>query len=296
MKQRKLNRIRILAVLIIILGIFYFYANLFIPRFIPKTLRIGAIRKPTTLLILGTDITFDIKTGEPIEGTDGRTDSILLVRIDPVHYKMNMLSIPRDSFVNVPGYGLQKINAAHVLGGMPLVKQTLQELTGKKIDYYLKVNPYAVIRLVDLLGGVKVYVDKDMYYVDRAQNLNINLKRGWQKLSGKDAQGFVRFRHDALGDLGRIDRQQRFLQAVFQSFTHPTNLLKAPVALEIALKYIQTDLPLSKTIRLVNFTRMVPRGDIRTFTASAEEGESAYAGSILQLNQANLQKIIKEYF
>lgn len=257
MKKIRIDYLRILAALTVICGVLYFYANIFAPRLIPKVVRIGVFRRPTTILILGTDITFSAETGEPIPQIDGRTDSIFLMRIDPVHYKMYLLSVPRDSFVDIPGRGWQKINAANVFGGTALVKKTIENLTGKEIDYFIKVNPYAAIKLVDLLGGINVYVENDMYYVDHAQNLNINLKKGWHRLSGKEAEGFIRFRHDALGDIGRIGRQQIFLETIFRSFTRPANLLKAPVAFEIALKYVQTDVPFLKMIRLANFARML---------------------------------------
>lgn len=294
--RRRIDYIRILAILTIICGIFYFYANIFAPRIIPKSFRIGVTRSPTTLLVLGTDITFDATTGKPIPALDGRADSILLLKIDPLPYKINILSIPRDSFVQIPRYGWQKINAANVYGGIKLTKETIANLTGKKIDYFVEVNPYAATKLVDLLGGIIVHIEKDMYYVDRAQNLKINLKQGWRKLSGKEAQGYLRFRHDEWGDIGRIERQQKFLHTLFKSFARPTNLVKAPIALEIATRYIKTDLSLLKTIRLLNFARMLSAGDIQTFTASGEVIAAENVGSVWRLDKTALEEIIKDYF
>jgi len=296
MKRNKIDFIRVLAVLTIVCAILYFYANIFAPRWIPNFLRIGSIRRPTTLLILGTDITFDAETGKPMPGSDGRTDSILLMRIDPARNQTCILSIPRDSFVEIPGHGWQKINAANVFGGVDLLKQTLTRLTGKNVDYYIKINPYATAKLVDLLGGVTVYIENDMYYVDRAQNLYIDLKKGWHKLSGKEAQGYIRFRHDIQGDIGRIGRQQKLLQIVFNSFARPTNLVKAPFVFEIATKYIETDLPLLKTIRLANFARMLSPSDVLTFTASGENGSDPVVGSIWVLDKRFLGEVLRNYF
>jgi LCP family protein required for cell wall assembly len=296
MKRRKIDYIRILAILTIFCAISYFYANIFAPRLIPKLLRIGSLRRPMTILILGTDITFDAVTGEPIPEINGRTDTILLMHIDPMRYKMYLLSIPRDSLVEIPGFGWQKINAAHVFGGVGLTEKTIEKLTGIKVDYFIKVNPYASIKLVDLLGGINVYIDKDMYYVDRAQNLTINLKQGWHKLAGKEAEGYIRFRHDFLGDIGRIGRQQNLLQTVFRSFTRPSNLLKAPYAFNIARRYIQTDLPLLKIIRLANFARMLSPSDVLTFTASGENSSHPTVGAIWQLDHQDLRKIAQDYF
>ncbi|MFH1386223.1 MAG: LCP family protein [bacterium] len=296
MKKRKLDLIRLLAILTIICGIIYFYVNIFQPRLIPNIFRIGVINTPINILIVGTDLNFDAETGKRLVNTVGRTDSILLARIDPIRYKINLLSIPRDSFVPIPGHREQKINAANVFGGIKLLKETIKDLTGKEIDYYIEIDPYAVIKLVDLIGGVDYYVEKDMYYVDNAQNLHINLKQGWHKLSGKEAQDYMRFRHDMSGDIGRIDRQQRFLQAIFLDFAKPNNIIKAPVAIGLAAKQVSTDLPLTKIIRLANFVRMLSPTDIHSFTAVGSPEESSQAGSILRLDQKELAKIVREVF
>ncbi|MDD5593796.1 MAG: LCP family protein, partial [Candidatus Margulisbacteria bacterium] len=214
MKKIKVDLIRLLAILIIITGIIYLDANLFFPRTVPGFLRIGIMRRPANILILGTDLNFSAETRKEVVA-DGRTDSIILMRIDPVRYRIVLLSIPRDSFVNIPGFGYNKINAANVLGGVALTKKTVSELTGVGVDYYVKLNPAAVTDLVNLLGGINIFVERDMYYVDRAQNLFINLKHGWHKLSGLEAQDYMRFRHDAAGDIGRVERQQKFIQTLF---------------------------------------------------------------------------------
>lgn len=296
MRRKRPDWLRLLALLTLLCGIAYFYANIFAPRLIPRFLRIGVTRRPTNILVLGTDITFDGRTGEPIMQTNGRTDTILLLHVDPVRYRIDLVSIPRDSFVEIAGYGWQKINAANVFGGTELIKSTVERLTGVNIDYYLKVNTFAAVKLVDLLGGIDVTIDKDMYYVDRAQNLYINLKKGEHKLSGKEAEGFIRFRHDALGDIGRIGRQQQFMEILFHSFTKPQNLVKAPVGFTLAMRYVQTDLPLLKTIRLANFARMISLREIHSFTPTAESASDPGAGSILLLDKRGLQQYIRANF
>ncbi|MFH1347966.1 MAG: LCP family protein, partial [Candidatus Margulisiibacteriota bacterium] len=158
----KIDLTRILAIFIVILAVVYFYINSFAPQLIPKSLRIGVARKPINVLILGTDITFDSRTRKPIPDIDGRTDTIVLARIDPIHSKINLLSIPRDTYANIPGFGRQKINAAHVYGGTALTKQTIAQLIKQPVDYYIEITPPAVTKMVDLLGGVTIDVEKDM--------------------------------------------------------------------------------------------------------------------------------------
>lgn len=295
MKKPRLDYLRLLALLIVISGIAYFYLNIFSPRHLPRWLRVGTSRRPMNILILGTDANFSTDTGRPVYAGEGRTDSILLMHLDPSRYKLILLSIPRDSFVEIPGFGQQKINAANVLGGTELVKKTVSNLMGINIDNYIKVNPEAAIKLVDLFGGVKIYVDEDMYYIDNAQKLYINLKKGWHKLSGKEAEGYFRFRHDATADIGRMARQQKFLEALFRSFTYPPNLLKAPAAAEIAGKYIKTDLSLAKIVRLANFARMLSPADITTIVATGEEASSSYAGNVLLPNRQFISGIVRQH-
>ena len=295
MPRPKVDLIRLLAVLTMILGVIYFYANLFAPGSVPGFLRIGVTRKPTTILILGTDLNFSAETGKRVV-SEGRTDSIILMRVDPIHHKITLFSLPRDSFVEIPGYGFNKLNAANVFGGIELTKKTVSALTGVHIDYYIKLDPTAVTDLVNLLGGIDINVEKDMYYVDRAQNLYINLKAGPHHLSGLEAQGYVRFRHDQIGDLGRIERQQKFLQTLFLTFAKRSNLMKAPVALIIARQHIQTDLSLSKFIRLINFARMLTHSDLLFFTAAGEDTTSPYAGSIIVPDREQIKAIVREHF
>ncbi len=295
MKNRGLDRLRLLAILTIVIAILYFYANLFVPRLTPSFLRIGVTRKPVNILILGTDLNFSAETRQRVEA-NGRTDSIVLMHVDPIHYKIVLLSIPRDSFVDIPGFGYNKINAANVFGSIGLTEKTVSALTGVHIENYIMLNPAAVTGLVNLLGGIDIYVDKDMYYVDRAQNLYINLKAGPHKLSGLEAQDYMRFRHDNAGDIGRIERQQKFLQTLFLNFAKPSNLAKAPAAIAITMRHVDTDLSLSKLIRLVNFARMLGRSEILTFTATGEPGTSPYAGSILVPDRTVIQNIVREHF
>jgi LCP family protein required for cell wall assembly len=293
MKKKRIDLVRAAAVVAVIYAVVYFYLNILSPRLIPPSLRIGIIRKPTNILILGTDITFDAVTHKPLPKVNGRADTILLAHVDPIRSKINILSIPRDTCVSIPKYGLKKINAANAYGGIPLIKQTVSEFLRQKIDYYIKVKPTAVTKLVDILGGVTLDVEKNMRYTDRAQKLNISLKKGRQKLSGKQAHDYIRYRNDFQGDIGRVERQQKFLREVVKSLTKPTNIFKAPFAIRSAFQEIQTDLPPSQLIRLLNFTRMAA---VRSSMLSGEVSYIEKVGSVWLPNKAALEKTLEDYF
>jgi anionic cell wall polymer biosynthesis LytR-Cps2A-Psr (LCP) family protein len=110
------------------------------------------------------------------------------------------------------------------------------------IDRYIKVNLDAVARVGDALGGVEVEVPKRMVYVDRSQNLSIDLYPGRQVLKGNDLLGFLRFRHDEAGDLGRMERQRLVLNEIFRKLSQPTTLVQLPALIQIAGEDIHTDL------------------------------------------------------
>jgi LCP family protein required for cell wall assembly len=160
-----------------------------------------------------------------IAGLDGstgqtRTDSIIVAHVDLKNKYANLVSIPRDSRVEIPGYGkYDKINSAYTRGGPELTVKTIENFLGAPVDFYFIFHIEAAIKMVDALGGVDLFVEKNMHYSDRSQNLHIDLNKGFQHLDGKDAIGYARFRHDAAGDFGRIERQQNLIDALTKKIT-----------------------------------------------------------------------------
>ena len=195
--------------------------------------------KRKNILLLGVD-----SNGEgtdPFEGT--RTDTIILMNIDPRSKSLNAISIPRDSKVYLPGdHGIQKINAAHAIGGIGMTIKTIEDTLGVKIDRYIMVHDQAVKEIVDALGGVDIYVEKNMHYNDYSGKLFINLQKGMNHLSGKEVVGYLRFRHDAMGDIGRTQRQQWFLRGLMESLKKPETITKLPEIINVANKYIKTNM------------------------------------------------------
>ena len=150
---------------------------------------------------------------------NGRTDTILVVHVPALGSgtATTMVSIPRDSYVPIPGYGRDKINAAFAMGGAPLLAQTVEQATGLRIDHYAEIGFGGFAGLVDGLGGVTVCptapIDDPL--------AGINLLAGCQKLAGRDALGYVRSRATPRADLDRMVDQRRFMAALLHRAASP---------------------------------------------------------------------------
>lgn len=193
------------------------------------------------ILLLGVD-----SNGEGSDLWEGtRTDTIVLLNIDPRSKSLNAISIPRDSKVYLPkDAGIQKINAAHAIGGIDMTIKTIEDTLGVKIDRYIMVHDEAVRKIVEALGGVDIYVEKNMHYNDYAGHLHINLTKGDHHLDADEVIGYLRFRHDAMGDIGRTQRQQWFLRGLLKDMQKPETIAKIPQILSIAKQYVKTDMSL----------------------------------------------------
>lgn len=206
----------------------------------------------------------------------GRTDTIMVASIDFNHRHLSVISVPRDTMVSIPGrQGRQRINAAHAFGGPELTVQTLSQFLGMPLRYYVKINFEGFEKIVDTLGGVWIDVEKPMYYEDKAQNLVIDLKPGRQNLNGKQALGYVRFRHDGLGDValvdpsrqvydGRVDRQQKFVKALIQQVLQAKTVTKLPVLLSQLQDAVQTNIPYTTMLRLALKANDIQSGTVET--------------------------------
>ncbi len=193
------------------------------------------------VLLLGVDS--NGSDTDPWTGT--RSDTIVLLNIDPQSRSVNAISIPRDSKVYLSGeHGVQKINAAHALGGVELTKRTVEEALGVRVDKYIVVSDAAVRKLVDAVDGVPIYVEKRMNYDDFSGGLHVHLNKGLHVLDGRNAVAYLRFRHDALGDIGRTQRQQWFLRGLLEKIQTPQAIPKIPEMINIASTYVKTDLSL----------------------------------------------------
>lgn len=225
--------------------------------FRPDALRAAALDRSLHILILGTDNP-DPTLPPPAERDrfNTRTDTILLARFDPQSRRVSVLSIPRDTRVRLPGFGISKANAANFAGGPALAAQVVSDLMGGiPIDRYVRLNTDALEALIDAVGGVEVYVPEPMQYVDQTQKLFINLEPGLQRLNGEQAHHFARFRRDhlGLGDIGRVQRQQELLRALSRELLSPAVWPRIPKILQTIRANLDTNLTWEEVLTLAKF-------------------------------------------
>lgn len=188
------------------------------------------------LLLAGTDQRADEAS---------RSDTIMYAALRPVDRKIEMVSIPRDSLVEIPGVGEDKINASLAYGGVELLQETVENLVDNPVDHTVLINFESFADIIDAMGGIRINVEEDMYLPEEG----IDLKAGEQKLDGHDALAFVRWRGDGTGDIGRMERQSEFMQALSEKVRHLTPW-RAAMTLWTVQREIDTDMSILDILKL----------------------------------------------
>lgn len=211
-----------------------------------------------------------------------RTDTIMVLHL-PLRGQPTLLSIPRDSYVSVPGYGYDKINAAFAFGGPELLVQTVEETTGLHIDRYAEVGMGGLASVVDAVGGVDICVAEP---IDDPL-ANINLQPGCQKMDGATALGYVRTRATAQGDLDRVARQREFLGALVARMMSPAVLLN-PFRLGRLLWVSPKLVTVGAGDHVWNLARILVaiRGGLRTETVPVGGFEDTDVGNVVLWDEA----------
>ncbi|WP_279106883.1 LCP family protein [Gordonia paraffinivorans] len=226
----RVGRVLLVLVLVVVLGgigLLFYYDS--------KLDRIDALRpyagRPadtpgSNWLIVGTDSRADLTAEQRAVLSTGdadgsRTDTIMLVHNPPGSGKATVVSIPRDLYVEIPGNGSLKINAAYNIGGPALLAQTVESVTGIHIDHYAEIGFGGFDTLVDSVGGVDMCIDQPL----NDPKAGLRLSKGCHHLDGRQALGLVRTRAFPRADLGRVVNQQKFLAALVKRTTSPAVLL-----------------------------------------------------------------------
>ena len=275
--RRRLNLMIYFTLLLIILIVFLNYFGIF-----PFSSNILLSYNRINILIVGCD---------EIEN-QGRADTIVLLSISPKTKEILILSIPRDTRVEIPGRGMNKINHAYAYGGKELISKTVSSFLDIPINFYVVVDFIKFVNIIDELGGVEINIEKEMHYIDKAGGLNINLYPGKQILDGEKALQYIRFRHDNLGDLGRIKRQQKLVEALINKMTNLGSVKKIPQILEGLQTYLETDIKLQDAVALANLFKRVSQDK---FIIETVQGNPVYINGIsyLEPDKIEVQKKVK---
>jgi len=206
-----------------------------------------------------------------------RSDTVMLANLDLRTLQARVLSVPRDLRVRLPEGSYDKLAHAYVYGqqhggaGAEWVESSLHDLLGVEVPYYVLINFDGFVKLVDALGGVDIDVEKPLKYVDHAQNLVIDIPEGRQHMDGEKLLKYVRFRHDAMGDIGRMQRQQKAMRAVLSTLKKRGAYRKLPSVLSALSETFETNFTLDQLTALARRVPDVEDEFIQTATVYSEE-------------------------
>ncbi len=267
------------------------------------------LTRPVNILLLGvkvltTDLKEPLANQQPasyhalVNSLEGLTDTMLLLRFDPTKQQLVVLSLPRDTRVQIDGYGTEKLNAANYYGGPALAAKTVSQLLGDiPIDRYIRINVQGVEKLIDALGGVTVHVPMDMKYKDDSQHLYINLKAGKQHLNGDKALQLLRFRYDENGDIGRIQRQQLVIRALKEQALNPVTIARIPQILKVVQSHIDTNLSIEELMALVGFGSGINKSNTQMLLVPGDfSSPGEYRASYWLPNYRQIDQMMARYF
>lgn len=252
----------------------------------------------TTWLLVGSDSRQNLTPEEQAQlatGGDlgnGRTDTILLVHIPGIgsSTRTTMVSIPRDSYVSVPDYGSDKINAAFAMGGAPLLAQTVEQATGLRVDHYAEIGFDGFARMVDAVGGVTMCPAEPI----SDPLAGIDLPAGCQELDGRHALGFVRTRATPRADLDRMVHQREFMSALLHRATSPVVLLN-PLRWIPMARAAGGAVAVNEDDHLWDLARLAwaLRGDVVTTTVPIGDFSGGDSGSVVMWDESAASQLFE---
>lgn len=229
-----------------------------------------------------------------------RTDTMMLTNIDLKTGEVSILSLPRDSRVEVRGK-MDKLNHAHSYEGVDLTLETVRDFLGIDLEYYVKVDYKAVKAIVEAIGGVEIDVPRRMYYNQTRDNLYIDLQPGLQVLNGEQAMHYLRWRKNSDGtgyvdgDIGRIGAQQVFVEELIKQSLQPRNIIRIPSFIKTYWDYVDTNLPLTQMGKAALAANKIDTNKIETKTVPGR-GEYINGISYWVPDHDDLQIILEDMF
>ncbi|MCR5662330.1 MAG: LCP family protein [bacterium] len=249
-------------------------------------------RDRMNILCLGIDYNRDEKGIGYTKGA--RSDTIFVLSVDSKGKILNVLSIPRDTYVFIgEEYGYDKINSAYSYGGIELAEKVISNFLGVPIDHYVIVKVAGAGKMVDALGGLQVDVEKDMDYDDNWGNLHIHLKAGKQQLNGEQAVGYARFRMDAESDRGRIRRQQQLMGALLKRLKDPMVILRLQGIVRAISENIETDFDVMDLLDLTYLYKDFDRQHMKTGAIVGDDTDINGASCIIPYEPENVKTIME---
>ncbi|MDQ7823753.1 MAG: LCP family protein [Candidatus Eremiobacteraeota bacterium] len=231
-------------------------------------------KETMNILCLGIDYNYNEKG--ILYTKNARSDTIFVLSIDAKADQINMLSIPRDTWVKISDEdGFDKVNAAYAYGGVQKARKVIEDFLGITVDHYIILKVKSTENIVNAIGGIEVDVMKDMDYDDNWGNLHVHLKKGPQVLNGQQAVGYARFRHDEEGDWGRIRRQQQVLNALIRELKKPANIMRMEKIAKVLKDGIETDLSIAQLIDLGRLYKDFDRANMKTGVIKGDDGATA---------------------
>ncbi|MEI6519451.1 MAG: LCP family protein [bacterium] len=259
-------------------------------------------RDKVNILVLGADVTF----GSPFS----RTDVIKLVSIDMKTKRMAVLTIPRDTWVELPNGRNGRINGAYSMGtsqdpkdhidnAINTVEKLISDNSGEPIEiqYFLRLQPEGLVKIIDKMGGVKLDVEKKMKYSDPSQNLFIDLEPGVQMLNGYNAMCYARFRHDKEGDYGRIERQKKLFKALATKMKDPNEKMRVASCAGDIMDMMYSNLALNDMLAMKDLVSQIGMADIDANSFTLPTTPTRIGGaSVVQVNAPEeVQPVLKDF-
>ena len=223
----------------------------------------------TNVLILGLD------EGAAEDGPGGlHADTIMLMSMVNESGRVRFIGIPPDTLVSTPDTGEQvRISTLYQVGGPPLMVRAVSSLLGISVHQYIAIDMKAFTDLIDTLGGIDAYVEADMDYDDPEAGLSIHLRKGYQHMDGETAQKYLRYRGTELGDVGRVQRQQKFIRALYQKALQLDTVPKLPEIADIFQHRMLTSAEIFDSAHLANVLRRMSSDAPVTLMLPGESAE-----------------------
>jgi polyisoprenyl-teichoic acid--peptidoglycan teichoic acid transferase len=273
-------------------------------------LQVPEVSKPVNILLLGIKTNLsDVKTASgterkktgydaEVDSLDGLSDTIMLLRFDPQTKRTVFLGIPRDTKIERTGHGTEKINAVdRESGPAAAAKEVSKVLGGVAVDRYIRLNNMGVAKLVDELGGVTVTVPKDIKYQDDSQHFYVNLKAGKQHLDGMKLLGLLRYRHDANGDIGRMQRQQMVVKALMEQTLNPMTIARIPQLFSVIQSHVDTNLTVEELLALGSFSMQNGKSKMQMLMMPGDyNGDGRHGTSYWLPDEKGIQNMMARYF